>query len=370
MRGAFLGTLLAAAVLLVGSPPAGAATCAKTVHTVAAAQAAVGKARAGTAVCLADGTYGPISLRANTSRPGVTLRARRPGRAVVGGVELAGSNLTVAQLRLTGTVTIAPGAVGMRVDHTTLLGGGRGSGYGVMVCPAEPPEHCDDTSITHNRFVGRFDEDAIRANVYHDGPDTDHDGLLVEDNEFTGNVEYGGHNDVFQSVWVGDHLVFRGNYLHDFGGQGFFVKDQDSPIDGLVVEDNLIVRQNRPCDPPSLCPGFQLSPFQIFGPINHAVIRHNTVWPGRRGGLAVLRGSGWSDATVSDNVFRALARDASVQLSAANNTRCGASAGMDAIPGTGRDCSPHFANPKAGDYRERGGRGVRWRLSQKHFGPG
>jgi hypothetical protein len=131
-------------------------------------------------------------------------------------------------LRLTGTVTIAPGAVGMRVDHSTLLGGGRGSGYGVMVCPAEPPEHCDDTSITHNRFVGRFDEDAIRA----------------------------------------------------------------------------------------------------------------------------------------------LARDASVQLSGANNTRCGASAGMDAIPGTGRDCSPHFANPKAGDYRQRGGRGVRWRLSQKHFGPG
>ena len=109
---------------------------------------------------------------------------------------------------------------------------------------------------------------------------------------------------LFQSVWGGDHLVFRKNYLHDFGGQGFFVKDQPATIDAMVVQDNLIVRQNLPCDPVSLCPTWQLSPFQVFGPLKNVSIRHNTVWPGSDGGTQWLRGSGWQGPTVvSDNVF-------------------------------------------------------------------
>jgi hypothetical protein len=63
------------------------------------------------------------------------------------------------------------------------------------------------------------------------------------------------------------------NYLHDFGGQGFFVKDQPTAIDALVFEDNLIVRQTLPCDPTSLCPNGQLSPFQVFGPVKDVSIR-------------------------------------------------------------------------------------------------
>jgi hypothetical protein len=370
---AALSTLLVAAlaafVVLRPTGEAEAATCTRTVHTVDQAQSAVAKAKARDVICLADGTYGAISLDASKKHPGVTLRARTAGKAVVAGLKLAGRYLTVAQLRLTGEVTVMTGSVGMTLDHNLLVGRGRGGGYGIVVCPATPPDHCDDVSITHNRFVGRFDEDTIRANVYHDGPDADHNGLLIEDNEFTGNVEYGGHNDVFQSVWVGDHLVFRGNYLHDFGGQGFFVKDQASPIDGLVVEDNLIINQDRPCDPVSLCPGFQLSPFQIFGPISHGVIRHNTVWPGAHGGFSVLRGTGWTSTTVSDNVFGMFGRDATVEVTGSGNTRCGRNGGWAAPPGTGRNCSPHFKDRAAGDYRLSGGRGVRWRLADKRFGP-
>ncbi|HEX7298700.1 MAG TPA: right-handed parallel beta-helix repeat-containing protein [Solirubrobacteraceae bacterium] len=365
---AVLAALAAIAVLRLTSR-AEAATCTKTVHSAQEAQTAVSKAKTGDVVCLADGVYGPISLDARKRSPGVTLRARTPGRAVVARVKLAGRHLTIARLRLTGEVTVATGSVGMRIDRNLLIGRGRGGGYGVLVCPADPPDHCDDVSITRNRFVGRFDEDAIRANVYHDGPDADRDGLLIEDNEFTGNVEYGGHNDVFQSVWVGDHLVFRGNYLHDFGGQGFFVKDQASAIDGLVVEDNLIIRQDRRCEPASLCPGFQLSPFQIFGPIRNGVIRHNTVWPGRGGGFAVLRGTGWSSTTVSDNVFGAFGRDPTVDVAGANNTRCSSNGRWPSVPGTTRACAPRFEDPGQGDYRLRGGRGVRWRVSAKHFGP-
>ena len=78
-------------------------------------------------------------------------------------------------------------------------------------------------------------------------------------------------------MWVGDHLVIRGNYIHDFGGQGILVKDQGSAIDGFVASNNLIVRQNLPCDPDFLCPTWQLAPFQVFGAISngHNLAQHD-----------------------------------------------------------------------------------------------
>lgn len=365
-----LGVTLAAYFVLQPADRAAAAACNRTVASVDAAQRAVADARRGDVVCLRDGTYGALELSARPGQPGVTLRAEHPGKATVAGARLAGRHLTIAQLRLTGAVDVMTGSSGMRIDHNLLVGGGRGSGYGVMVCPAQPPDHCDDVSITNNRFIGRFDEDVIRANVYHDGPDRDRNGLLIEGNEFAGNVEYGGHNDVFQSVWVGDHLVFRRNYLHDFGGQGLFVKDQGTAIDGLVVEDNLILNQNLRCDPVSLCPTWQLSPFQIYGPVANARIRRNTVWPGRGGGVAVLRGAGWSNAVVSDNVFASVGRESSVAVTGANNTTCRPTGGFQTLPGTKRACAPRFHAPRSGDYRVlEGGRGVTWRLAARRFGP-
>jgi hypothetical protein len=364
--------LLAAGAYLVlrTADPASAATCARTVASAGAAADAVRSAKGGDTICLADGTYERIELDARPKQPGVVLRAQHPGRATVAGVAMAGRNLTVAQLALTHAATVMPGSSGMRIDHDLLIGGGRGGDYGVFVCPADPPDHCDDVTISHNRFSGRFDEDAIRANVYHDGPDRDHNGLLIEGNEFTGNVEYGGHNDVFQSVWVGDHLVFRKNYLHDFGGQGFFVKDQASAINGLLVEDNLIVNQDLPCDPTSLCPNFQLSPLQIFGPIANGRIRHNTVWPGGSGGVAVLRGTGWSNVSVTDNVFGRVGREPAVALSGSNNTTCHTSVGFTPVPGTKRDCHPRFHDRRKGDYRViKGGRGIDWRVADQRYGP-
>jgi hypothetical protein len=367
-------TLLAAcAVALCWALPgtASAATCTTTVATVAAAENAVSAANAGDTVCLADGTYGRITLNATPSSPGVTLTAQHSGAASVDGVDMYGSHLTVSNLELTGSADIKTSSVGMKVEHNLVVGSR--TGYGVMVCPATPPNHCDDASVTGNKFVGSFDEDAIRANVYHDG-DSDGIGLLVVDNEFTGNEEFGGHNDVFQTVWVGDHLVLRGNYIHDFGGQGIMVKDQASAIDGLVVSNNLIVRQNLPCDPDSLCPTWQLIPFQLFGPISNATISHNTIWPTdtgqvKAGGPALLRDPGWSSVTVSDNVLDDAGTDVPSGLSGSNNTRCTAAGGWSAWPGTTTDCSPAFLDQANGDYRLFNGRGVDWVPSDKVFGP-
>jgi Bacterial Ig domain/Bacterial Ig-like domain/Chondroitinase B len=361
--------VLFAVVLLAVVPGADSAPeCTTTVSSTSAAASAVADASAGDTVCLADGTYGKLTLNATKTAPGVTVRAQNPGQATIAGATLSGSYLTVAQFRIAGTFDPRPGSTGMTADHNLFVGGS----YYAVVAGDTTTTTVNDVSITNNRFVGRFDEDAMRLNRYHDGPDADPYGILIEGNEFTGNVEYGGHNDVLQSVWVGDHLYFRRNYLHDFGGQGFFVKDQASAIDGLVVEDNLIVRQSSPCDPVSLCPTWQLSPFQIFGPLRNVSIRHNTVWPGSGGGTQWLRGSGWQGPTVfSDNVMANLnsdAGDVTTGYSAANNTRCGG----NGFPATGvaTDCDPAFIDPANGDYRQANGRGVTWRLADQHFGPG
>ena len=215
-----------------------------------------------------------------------------------------------------------------------------------------------------------MEEDQIRANVYHDA-DGDGVGLLVEGNEFRGNTERGGHNDVFQSVWVGDHLVFNRNYLHDFGGQGFFVKDQNTPIKGFVANNNLIVDQDRPCEPSTLCTGYQLSPWQIYGPISGGEMRNNTVGWGAGGGGAVLTGT-YTGVDFSDNVFDTLSLTnggGSVPtLTGSNNTYCNNNS-WSVPPGTTKDCAPAFLDPAADDYRLANGRGVNWVPSEQHYGP-
>jgi hypothetical protein len=362
--GAAVTALVAALLLITASGAPGAPECTTTVSSTSAAADAVGGAAAGDTICLADGTYGKLTLNANKQAPGVTVRAEHPGKATIAGASVSGSYLTVAQFRFVGTFDAQPGSTGMTADHNLFVGG---SYFGVMAASSTTTT-VNDVSITNNRFQGRFNEDAIRLNRYHDGPDADPYGVLIEGNEFSGNVEYGGHNDVVQSVYVGDHLYFRRNYLHDFGGQGFFVKDQQSAIDGLVVEDNLITTQNLPCDPVSLCPGFQASPFQIFGPISNGSIRHNTVWPGTGGGASLLRASGWSSVTVADNVFEGFGRDDTVNVTASNDSRCDGS-GWAGLTGIITDCSPAFIDPAHGDYRQPNGRGVSWRVADQHFGP-
>ncbi|HKF83313.1 MAG TPA: hypothetical protein VKB23_10185, partial [Solirubrobacterales bacterium] len=58
-------------------PPSG---CTSTVSSVSAAQSALSGASPGAVVCLADGTYGGLSLSSSKAAPGVTLRAANPGK--------------------------------------------------------------------------------------------------------------------------------------------------------------------------------------------------------------------------------------------------------------------------------------------------
>jgi hypothetical protein len=351
----------------VNSTPPPTTGCTSTVSSVSAAQTALSSASPGQTICLADGTYGGLSLSQSKSAPGVTLTAANPGAATIGSVQVTGSGYTISRFVIDGGVSISRNVDRTVVDHNHILAGNH---YGVFVCTAEPPDQCDDTEITNNFFDGAMSEDQVRANVFHDG-DGDGVGLLVEGNEFKGNTERGSHNDAFQTVWVGDHLVFRKNYLHDFGGQGFFVKDQSPAINGFIANNNLIVRQNLPCEPASLCSGYQLSPWQVYGPITNGEMSHNTVAWGGGGGTAVLTGT-YTNMDFSNNVFNNLSvtngGGTTPTMTGSNNTYCNSS-GWGVPPGTTKDCDPAFLNPAANDYRLANGRGVDWTPAEQHYGP-
>ena len=197
---------------LPATPPS---QCTSTASSTSAAQSAVSSAAAGSVICLANGTYGKVALNASKAAPGVTLRAQNPGQATIESASLSGSHLTLARFVIPKGVVIQPGANSMTVEHNRITGGGEG----IDACPTEKT-YCSEMRIIGNQLVGPFGEDAIHANRYH-GPST------VEGNEITGVRENGNHSDCLQTVWRGDHIVFRKNYLHDNRCQGFFVKDQD-----------------------------------------------------------------------------------------------------------------------------------------------
>lgn len=76
----FGSTVAALAVLFaVVAPAAHAADCTTTVSSTSAAASAVTTAAPGATVCIADGTYGKLTLNASKAAPGVTVRAQHPG---------------------------------------------------------------------------------------------------------------------------------------------------------------------------------------------------------------------------------------------------------------------------------------------------
>jgi hypothetical protein len=352
------------------NPPPGAQRrvvrpCSVTVSSTGAAQSAVAAAAPGTVVCLTPGSYGRLSLSASKAGEVVVQPA---STATIAGASLAGAHLTLEGFNVVGDeVTIEPGSNHMTVQFNRISGGH----FGIDAGPTTTTT-VDDVTIRGNQFVGNFGEDAMRLNRYHDG-DGDGVGILIEGNEITGVVEDGQHNDCLQTVWVGDHLVFRRNWLHANNCQGFFVKDQASPIDTIVVEDNLIVDHNLPCQPDSLCPTWVLSPVQVFGPLTSLRFNNNTVWTPFRNGGVYMRGSGWGSFQFNNNVtYRLEAPDGSAPFasySASNNVTCNRAGPWPATGVTSGVCSLPFPSPATDDYRLNNGRGVDWAPAEQHYGP-
>jgi hypothetical protein len=338
--------------------------CSVTLPNVTALASVVASAAPGSVVCLAPGNYGRLSLSA---RPAGEVVVQPAGTATIAGATLGGSNLTLEGFNVTGAeVTVQPGSDHITVQFNRISGGY----FGIDAGPTTTTT-VNDVTIRANKFVGNFGEDAIRLNRYHDGPDADPYGALIEGNEITGVIENGEHNDCLQTVWVGDHLYIRRNYLHDNNCQGFFVKDQASAIDTIVIEDNLLINHDELCQPESLCPNWVLSPIQVFGPLTSLRMANNTIWTPFRNGGVYARGSGWGSFEFVNNVvYRLDAPDGSAPFSsysASNNTTCN----RTGWPATGvtTACSAPFPNPAAGDYRLGNGRGVTWAPAEQQYGP-
>jgi Right handed beta helix region len=348
--------------------------CTATVSSLASAQAAVSSAAPGAVVCVGDGSYGKLTLDADADPEGVTVQAEHPGEATIAGASISGSHLTVARFVFSSGVQIQPGATAITIEHNRVTGGGQGIDAGPTTTTS-----IDDLAIVGNQLVGPFGEDAIHLNRYHDG-DGDGVGILVEGNEITGVRENGAHTDCLQTVWVGDHLVFRRNYLHDNRCQGFFVKDQASlggvsgPIHGIAVEDNLFLRNHEPCDPAAPGCGQPLY-FQVSGPYTGFAMKRNTIWGDGADSIAAFRDGTGSDTVIADNIIYRLWTDTNMSAAGMrDNTICTLEAGPGGSwpsprPGEVTACSLDFTDAANDDYRLAGGRGVDWAPAQQHYGP-
>lgn len=349
----------------IADAPGAPTDCTQVVASLKAAQDAVAAAPSGAVVCLRDGEFGKLNLHASKRSPGVTLRAEHPGEAAIDGVSMAGRNLTVARFKITSDVEIQPGSTGMSVNHNR-IGGGY---FGIDAGPTDDVT-VNDVSIIGNKFVGPYGEDAIRLNRYHDA-NGDGIGVLIEGNEITGVVENGNHSDCLQTVWVGDHLVFRRNYLHDNRCQGFFVKDQKSPIHGIVVNDNLFLRDGLPCA--ASAPGCgQPAVVQIFGPYTGLKMIHNTVWD--RGNQVAFQEGSSPSSVIAGNVMYKAWTSTPIEGVYRDNTRCIREAAEGGswprrTPGEKVACHPKFRDPAVDDYRLSDGRGVNWAPANQHYGP-
>ena len=356
-------------------PPPGPgeiAACTSVVSSVSAARSAVSSAAVGSVVCLANGSYGEVTLTATKAAPGVTLRAQNPGQATIEGATVGGSHLTLARFIITNGVSIPGNTVAPTIEHNRITGGGQG----IDACTTTT-EWCTEMRIIGNQLIGPFGEDAIHANRYH--------GLYVEGNEITQVRENGAHSDCLQTVWRGDHIYFRNNYLHDNRCQGFFIKDQTmstpgipgGPIEGVVVEDNLFLRNKEPCGAP-LGPSACGQPiyFQPVAPFTGFVMKRNTIWGDGVDSIAAFRGEGavGSDTLVENNVIYRIWTDWNMTpATLRNNTDCmretsGAGA-WSTVTGETKACSLSFANTAADDYRIAGERGVDWAPAEVHYGP-
>jgi hypothetical protein len=345
------------------SPAAAFGACSTVASGAAVAGSAVSAAARGDVVCLADGHYGPLRLRA--FQP-VALRAEHPGEATIGDTSIEGSDVTLAGFQIEGEVTIQPGSKRIAIEHNRITGGY----FGIDAC-LSTSETCDDVRIVGNQLIGPYGEDAIRANRYHDA-NGDGVGLLIEGNEFSGIRENGNHSDCIQTVWVGDHLVVRRNYFHDNRCQGLFVKDQASSINGIRLEDNLFLRDSAPCAP-SFPECGQSNYVNVYGPYSGLRVVRNTIWGG--GVTAAFRTQAGPGTAIGSNVVSRLWTDAdfsSARLS--DNTYCALETALGGSwprsrPGERLECHPPFANPSVDDFRLEDGRGVDWAPDAQHYGP-
>jgi hypothetical protein len=246
-------------------PPPPTGPCDQVVSSTSAAQSSLTSVATGSVICLADGSYGSLSLSMKRPEPGVTLRAQNPGGATLGGVSASGAGVTVERFD-SGSFSVNAGAERIAFVHNTAPG---------ITVVGSSSAYAKDVEVIGNLFEGRTgsgEKDTFMLQRF--------EGLRIEDNQIWIADEDGNHNDGLQTVWGGRGLIFRGNWMRGgAGSQGFFIKDGE--VSNVSFEDNLIA--GRPSKAP-----WAGAPLQFYDTVPNAshpfytgygmVIRHNTIW--------------------------------------------------------------------------------------------
>jgi hypothetical protein len=202
--------------------------------------------KAGAVVCLAAGTYGAVSITVSPSS-NATLTAAPGAHVVVGGVNIAGSNLTVSQLHSTGPINVGsggpyPGFTHDVIDHNE-VGPTNGYGISVMSATSTPSSYITISNNKIHDTSSTGEGDALRFDGWNHITVTGNDIYNIK--ECAGS---GCHTDTLQSYNGGvatTGLTLTKNYTHDnVGAQGLpFLKDGD--ISNVQISDNLSVRNTN-----------------------------------------------------------------------------------------------------------------------------
>jgi hypothetical protein len=237
-------------------------------------------------------------------------------------------------------IFLHPGVGNVLLEGNTINSrpaGASGGGNGITLnsesnLPGSPAGATPDAPITNvtvrNNHFTAIGTDAIRP--------TNFVNFVVEGNDITGVNENGNHNDVFQSVFGGQNLIFRNNFIHDNVGQGLFIKD--GQVTNAVVENNVFVHNKM---------NITVQTLETIG----LTLVNNTVWDNDSN---VWIRSGTRQAVVRNNLFQ--------QMNVDSQSEGAANIDQDYnIIGPGGNWgpkgphdvrgTPKFVNPAAEDYR-------------------
>lgn len=311
--------------------------------TVASLSAALSAVKAGAVVCLADGTYGNLSLSGNGG--GGVITAAHPGAVIVGNISATGTNYVVSGL-VSGAATCNGSGSQITFDRMDIHG--EASAYRAGPCTWKRSEIFAQT--------GSGEKDSTRC---WEGCK----GVAWEENLIHVADEDGGHNDGFQTYGGCHGIRYVGNqFVGGLGSQGFFIKD--GKCTNVTFSDNL--EANRGAG----TLGYAGAPFQVYELVPNSadpfytghglVMEHNTIW--HNGNTSYFRACGGQDYVVAHNVvdgIRALddggscaSSWAAAQVHKSDNIESGA------------------VFRSSSDFRLASGtQGITWDPTSRHYGP-
>jgi hypothetical protein len=277
----------------IAAKPSEGAGCSVVLSGVSGVNAAL---KAGAVVCLAAGTYGPVSIT-STPASNATLTAAPGAHVVVAGVNIAASNITVSQLHSTGAINVGAGSPYPGYNHDIIehndVGPTNGYGISVMSATSTPSSYI---TIKGNRIHDTStsgEGDALRFDGWNN--------ITVAENDIYNIKECPSdtcHTDTLQSYNGGvptTGLTITRNYTHDnTGAQGLpFLKDGD--ISNVTITDNLSLHNTNT--------NGQVTGIWVDENINNLTITNNT-YQDTSGSIVQADGSAKNPTVnINHNVF-------------------------------------------------------------------